>query len=248
MNLDFNKRGIVGREARNGRVQQTTSVDKAKLSVYLKNLIELGIVERELPVLGSGKEKASAGRGLYRVADGFFRFWYAFAARRHSELEEGDAQAVWDGAIAPRMASFAAQAFEEACHAYLRLKNRDGDLPFRFSRIGRWWGKAGRQSPGGPAAEYETEIDALAVDEAQSKFIVGECKFRSAPFDAAQLRQLMGKFPPAGAGSGAACHYYLFSKSGFTDAVRGMAAADDAVHLVTLDEMDAYFESPRQML
>ena len=49
-----------------------------KTSVYLKNLIELGIVEREFSVDAKVKEQANVNRGTYRLTDNFFRFWYAF--------------------------------------------------------------------------------------------------------------------------------------------------------------------------
>lgn len=51
---------------------------KPKLSVYLKNLIDLGIIKRELPVLTSPNEKVNVNRGAYRLTDSFFRFWFAF--------------------------------------------------------------------------------------------------------------------------------------------------------------------------
>lgn len=52
--------------------------DTSKTSVYLKNLIELEIVEREFSVSDGIKEKANTNRGLYHLTDNFFRFWYAF--------------------------------------------------------------------------------------------------------------------------------------------------------------------------
>lgn len=52
--------------------------DTSKTSIYLRNLIELGIVEREFSVDVSTKERANSNRGFYRVADHFFRFWYSF--------------------------------------------------------------------------------------------------------------------------------------------------------------------------
>lgn len=61
--------------------------DTSKTSVYLKNLIELEIVEREFSVDAGIKECANSNRGLYRLTDNFFRFWYAFVFTNYSELE-----------------------------------------------------------------------------------------------------------------------------------------------------------------
>lgn len=59
-------------------IYQKTQIDKSKLSVYLKNLLELGILCREFSVDANIKEQANTQRGLYKVTDNFFVFWYAF--------------------------------------------------------------------------------------------------------------------------------------------------------------------------
>ena len=59
------------------------------VSTYLKNLMEVHIVEREFPVDAKPVEQSKAMRGLYQVSDSFFRFWYAFVGSNRSELEMG---------------------------------------------------------------------------------------------------------------------------------------------------------------
>ena len=56
--------------------QKSLMENNAKTSVYLKNLMELGIVEREFSIDVQLKEKANMSRGTYRLTDNFFRFWY----------------------------------------------------------------------------------------------------------------------------------------------------------------------------
>lgn len=62
--------------------------DTSKTSVYLKNLIELEIVEREFSVSYGIKEKANTNRGLYHLTDNFFSvlvclcFYKLFRTRR----------------------------------------------------------------------------------------------------------------------------------------------------------------------
>ena len=48
-------------------IYQKTQIDKSKLSVYLKNLLELGILCREFSVDANIKEQANKQRGLYKV-------------------------------------------------------------------------------------------------------------------------------------------------------------------------------------
>lgn len=69
--------------------QKSLVENTSKTSVYLKNLIELGIVEREFSVDAGIKEKVNTNRGTYRLTDNFFRFWYAFGFANLSQLEDG---------------------------------------------------------------------------------------------------------------------------------------------------------------
>ena len=74
--------------------QKSLVDDTAKTSTYLRNLIELGIIEREFSVEAGTKERANANRGTYKLTDNFFRFWYAFAFTNYSDLEAGDVDGV----------------------------------------------------------------------------------------------------------------------------------------------------------
>ena len=95
--------------------QKSLVEDTSKTSVYLKKLIELGIIEREFSVDSKVKEKANTNRGTYRLTDNFFRFWYAFGFANFSQLEDGDVEGVYDFVIAPVLHEFASFAFEDVC-------------------------------------------------------------------------------------------------------------------------------------
>lgn len=87
--------------------QKSLVEDTSKTSVYLKNLIELGIVEREFSVDAGTKEKANTNRGTYRLTDNFFRFWYAFGFANLSQLEDGNVEGVYEYLVAPALHEFA---------------------------------------------------------------------------------------------------------------------------------------------
>ena len=112
--------------------------DTSKTSVYLKNLIELGIVVREFSVDSGTREKANTNRGTYRLTDNFFRFWYAFGFTNYSQLEDGDVDGVYDFVIAPFLDQFASYAFEDVCKEFVREMQKQNALPFRYSKIGKW--------------------------------------------------------------------------------------------------------------
>ena len=82
-----------------------TGIEKSKLSVYIKNLISLGILQREFSIKTGIKEQAISHRGLYNITDNFFSFWYHFVFGNYSELEAGDSNGVFTHAVEPPMSS-----------------------------------------------------------------------------------------------------------------------------------------------
>lgn len=200
-------------------MHQKTQIEKTKLSAYLKNLMDLGIIRREFPLTDSVKEQANIQRGLYQVSDSFFRFWYAFIFPNMSELENGDVEGIWKYVVEPELNFYTSYVFEEVCRQYLRQENRKNALQFRFTKIGRWWDKA-------------QELDILAMDSKKEKFLLGECKYKNSPFAYADFEHMKTKFTPQNRGS--EVYYYLFSKSGFSEEIR-MAAGDQEIGLVDLE-------------
>jgi hypothetical protein len=194
-----------------------TQIDKAKISVYLKNLIELEIVEREFPMLSGDKEKASSSRGVYRINDNFFRFWFAFVFTNLSDLEAGDSQGVYKHFVNPQLNEFASPVFEHICREFVRKLNREDRLSFRANKVGRWWGRAYRTetttSGKTKRVSYETEIDVMAADKSAKNILLGECKFRNSEVAQGDYEKLVGKYTSA---KSAKIMYSLFSKSGFT--------------------------------
>ncbi len=207
-----------------------TQIEQRTLSVYLKNLTELGIIEKEFPALSSSKEKSSKSKGLYQLTDNFFRFWYSYAYENLSFLEINDTDAVWES-IEENLHDFASKPFENVCIGYMYEQNKRRTLPFRASTIARWWGKVTRTVDGKKQTTSE-EIDILVTDKNESKFILAECKFTNAPFDLGQLRILQSKNFFHGETS-----YYLFSLNGFTPAVQEMAQKDSSLVLVSANDI-----------
>ncbi|MGM9583696.1 MAG: ATP-binding protein [Phascolarctobacterium sp.] len=199
-------------------IYQKTQIDKSKLSVYLKNLLDLGIVAREFPVATSIKERANSQRGIYKLTDNFFRFWYAFVFPNLSELESGYRDGVYNYIIAPDLDQYTSFTFEEICRQYLRALNHQGKLPFFASSMGHWWDK-------------ETEIDILAMDKKQQNLLLCECKYKNTPVDVKDIKHLQAKKPYDAAN----VFYYFFSKSGYTKAAETLAAEQGVALLTSKD-------------
>jgi AAA+ ATPase superfamily predicted ATPase len=220
-------------------INMKTQLDKAKISVYLKNLMELQILAREFSVLSGGKEQATSTRGLYRITDNFFRFWFSFVSSNLSDLEIGDAEGVFTYAVYPQLNDFASSVFETVCREFVRKKNQRGELPFRVAKLGRWWGKLNQTTLTDTGKEkivaVDTEIDILAVDAKSKNYILGECKFRNSEMDVANLEHLKEKSTVAK--KGVAIEYALFSKSGFTKGLKRRAETDGNLTLYSLSDI-----------
>ena len=209
----------------------------AKASVYLKNLIELGIIEREFSVDAKAREKANANRGTYRLTDNFFRFWYAFGFVNYSQLEDGDVEGVYNYAIAPMLDQFASYAFEDVCKEFVKELQKKNALPFRYARMGRWTGKTtiyDKDAPDGTRLG-ETEIDLLAISRGENEYLVGECKYKVEPFSYGEYHRTRVKLTPLK--KGAEFYYALFSRSGFDEKVTAEAEGNSHLQLFGLEQI-----------
>ena len=202
-------------------IYQKTQIDKTKLSVYLKNLMDLGIICREFSMDDKIKEQANVQRGLYRVTDNFFKFWYAFVFPNMSELESGDVKGICKYVVEPELDNYTSFIFEDVCKEYLRIKNRKEELPFYFTKIGRWWNKT-------------DELDIVATDHFKKNYILGECKYKKSLFTMADLKHMKEKLLLKN--DSEHVYYWAFSKSGFAQDVK-VVAEEEKIVLVELNEM-----------
>ena len=171
---------------------------------YLNSLIELQILQKEIPV----GEKKNSRKSIYKIKDNLFKFWFRFLSDAKPLIEQELYNEVYDNMIEPFLSQYAGSIFEEVCIQYLKKQNGKKILPFTFFEIGRWWGT-------NKIKKFEEEIDILAIDN-KSNALIGECKWRNEKVDIGSVRNLIEKgslLPYENK------YYVLFSKSGFTDAV-----------------------------
>lgn len=223
--------------------QKSLVEDTAKTSVYLRNLIELGIVEREFSVDVGIKEKANVNRGTYRLTDNFFRFWYAFGFSNLSQLEDGDVDGVYEYIIEPALHEFASLSFEDVCREFVRELQKKNALPFRYVKMGRWTGKTTvrDKSVENGMRVAETEIDLLGIGRDAKEYLVGECKFKHSPFSYSEYLDTVAKLSPQK--SKAQFYYALFSESGFDSRIEAEAKCTDTLSLYDLNAIVNYDRS-----
>jgi AAA+ ATPase superfamily predicted ATPase len=212
---------IASGRTRLNAIKQATGLEG--ISAYLDTLQGLRLIERIVPVTESKPHKSR--RGLYRLCDHFFRFWFRFIHPNRTPLEQGGAQAILDTMVAPQLDAFTGPIFEEICQQFLWRLGLSGGLPFLPLRIGRWW-------------RANEEIDLIAMGQDTALFV--ECKWASRPVGVDILRDLERKARLVREGLDAQRLLFgLCARNGFTPQVQEEAAKRNNLLLFNLPQIVA---------
>jgi len=148
-------------------IADATGLSRENATTYLKTLEILDLIERVTPVT-----EPEAKRGLYRIRDSFFRFWFGFVRSNKRQLELGLEKNVWNG-IKDEFNGYLGRVFEEICSEFLVEMAKRNLLPIRVERIGRWWRK-------------ETEIDLLGLEKRGKRALAVEAKWTDLDYQEAK--------------------------------------------------------------
>ena len=185
---------------RSSEISSALEMQSGKLSPYIAKLIEIGMLEKEIPVTDT---KDTSKNGRYRVSDNYMAFWFRFIYPYRSALMRDDtAYAIsrFDTDFIERHAAF---VYEDICRESLRMHyDRIGFIP---ERVGRYWNR-------------NVEIDVVAIDDAGKKVFLGECKYKTKnKVDRHVLNEVRSKASRIPEISEYEKIYGLFSVSGFSD-------------------------------
>lgn len=184
-------------------------VKSTSLTKYLKTLIDLDILEREVPVTEDSPEKSK--RGLYKIKDNYLRFWFAFVYPNMSFIESGHGRIVMDKIRKGLVRNHIAFVYEDVCAERMWEMNAQSVWPFYFSKLGRYW-------------DSKEEIDIAAIDPDGKNLILGECKYWQEPVGVSVLRSLEAKAEMVAWEKGRRKTWLvLFSVNGFTEELRAVA-------------------------
>lgn len=207
---------IAAGRTRLNEIKQATGLEG--VTAYLTTLQGLHLVERLVPVTESQPHKSR--RGLYRLRDHFFRFWFRFVHPNRSLLERGGGQVALEGLVAPQLDLFTGPVFEDVCCQFLWRLGLRGELPFIPLRVGGWW-------------QANEEIDLVAVG--QDAALLAECKWSRRPVGLDIVRDLERKASLAAREmDGRRIFFGLCARSGFTSQVEAEAAQRDDLLLFDL--------------
>ncbi len=110
-----------------------TGEPSSTCTVYLKSLIDLGIVIKEMPLTEKPGKKT-----IYLLSDSFFRFWCRFVPSNINAIDSGRIRNTYQKAIKSNLPDFMGITFERMCQDYLLYYEEE--LPIDLNKIGQWWG------------------------------------------------------------------------------------------------------------
>lgn len=173
------------------------------LTKYLKTLIDLDILEREIPITEENPEKSK--RGLYKIKDNFILFWFKFVYPNLGFIESGNKVLAMKKIEENLVDSHISYVYEDICIEEMWRLNAEEKWNFTFNKVGRWWNN-------------DTKIDIVAFDSNGKDIIFGECKYWSNKVGINVLTVLEEK-AKAVEWKRETCkeHFILFAINGFTE-------------------------------
>lgn len=202
---------IASSASKHSKIAQSAHLQTGPLTTYLNNLIDLGIVEKKLPVTEQKKSKSK--NIVYRICDGMFRFWYTFVGKQTDLIERGLTDLAWVK-VQKGLSDFMGPEFEKYSQDFMWSQDMNEKIvPNPFIHLGNWWGTDKR-------THQQVELDIVGFSDDERDGYFGECKWKNEPISRSVLEKLITnseifKYPIK--------HYYLFSKSGFTDSCQELA-------------------------
>lgn len=210
-----------------GSIAGILGLETQSLTPYLKTLIELGFVEKQVPITEKNLEKSR--KGLYFISDNFLRFWFHYVYPYKGELELDNTSLVLNEIDKDFIEKFVAFSYEDICKNIFACLCRQGLIDFTPSKIGSYW-----------LNDYEgnTQIDVMAIDAKHKTIFAGECKYHKSAVEADVYFDLKKKVEGSAEINSAfrdyTVFYGVFSKSGFSN--RLLDINNDNPYLVLINE------------
>jgi AAA+ ATPase superfamily predicted ATPase len=203
-------------------IVQRTGIERGPVSKYLSVLQDLRLIEREIPVTEKHPEKSR--KGIYRLSDNFFRFWFRFVLPYKSRLVEGVGGKVMEKEILPHLDNFIGQVFDKICLEIFRYHVDEKKIKLIYDRVGRWW-------------NGNEEIDLVAMAGEEPVF-AAECKWSKKPVGIDILKELRRKASLISSeGPRDGLRLGLFSRSGFTKEIDDLGKKGE-VDLIDVRKID----------
>lgn len=131
-------------------IYKHTGFSRAKISVYLKNLMELDLVEKVYSY--DVEAVADTQKGIYRISNPYVRFYFRFLFPYLSVSQKLSPEVYFEEKVADAFPTFAEEAYRRICRETI-----GGNM----ASVGEWLGKSG-------------SLDVVAADR-NGKLTVASC-------------------------------------------------------------------------
>ena len=195
-----------------------TGLPKGILHKYLFILEDIHIIQKEVSV--TEKNPLKSRKGIYKLQDQFFKFWFKYILPNKGNIEEGRVDLV----LKKIKDDFNLMVSENYENAAKEVINNHKSRFFPINKIGRWW-------------DRNEEIDIVALNEEENKILFGEVKWSNKPVGIDIYNSLKRKSLKVELHKDRRNEYFcLFSKSGFTESML-KAAEKEKVTLFHKDKI-----------
>lgn len=194
-------------------------VKQTSLTKYLKTLIDLDLIEREVPITEPNPEKSKSG--LYKITDNFIAFWFKFVYPYRAYLEKGETQFVLSQIKKCFIQNYASYIYEDVCREKMWELSANDFWDFHFDKVGRYWGSKA------------DETDIVAIDSIGKNLVLGECKYSMSEKGLSVLHGLQERAKALQTLTGAeSVEYIIFNTAGFSQGLKDEADKNPSVKLV----------------
>ena len=200
------------------KIATVLETPQTNLPRYFKTLIDLDILDREVPVTEVNPEKSK--KSLYKICDNFLRFWFRFVYPNRSYIESGNTALVMRKLRKNFVDAHVAFVYEDICRQAVWDLSAEDQWPCIFERVGRWW-------------DQNNEIDVVATEDEGGNILFGECKFWDGLVGINVLTALEKKAKLVDWKKEHRREWFvLFSIGGFTDELQALATEREDILLL----------------
>jgi len=194
-----------------GEIVNDTGLQKNIIMKYLGVLEDLHLLKKDLPI--TEKIPMRSKKGLYSIEDQFFIFWFNYIFPFKSELELGKTSSLW-AKFSREFNLLVSKNYERVARDI--VVDNEG-LFFPMLRVGRWW-------------DNNEEVDLVALNEEENKILFSEVKWSNKQVGTNVYDNLKRKARIVEWGKPGRIEFFaLFSKSGFTSAMKTIAVKEKVI-------------------
>ena len=200
-------------------IAKATGLDKTKINVYLKNLMQLNILYKKVPLL-LPEEKPNQHRSMYLFKEPYFKFYFCYIVPNLSSMEKLETSEFYDRKVLPTLEAAIEEEFQNAGIEYLKEANAAGLLDHEYHQIGNTWND-------------KLELPIFGFVDQQS-ILSGQCFYNKLPGqdEIDRLKQFTALYTndPTIRTS-----YYFITNLTVSKELRQLEALDKSLHFITLE-------------